>query len=49
MSVINRNELAEHIGHKIEVVKYSSEEEVYSVCVECETCYEVLFEMTPKK
>ena len=41
MSVANRKELLEHLGHDVEVASYNDGE---SVTVECLTCNEVLYE-----
>ena len=44
MSVGNLEELKIHRGHKIVIAVYGQDE---SVCVECETCHEVLYEEVP--
>ena len=38
MSILNKEQLKQHIGHKIVIANYGE-----SVCVECETCNEVLY------
>jgi hypothetical protein len=43
MSVMNMGELAQHIGHDIVIVSYG--EPVEEVCIECETCNEVLISL----
>ena len=45
MSVLNYQELAKHRGHKIEVIGYYDE----NVAVECEDCFEVLFDYDNKE
>ena len=35
-------ELAQHVGHDIRVVLYSSEDYTYDTSIECEDCSEVL-------
>lgn len=36
-------ELAQHVGHDVRVVTYSSEEYTYDTSIECEDCSEVLY------
>jgi len=47
MTVNSLDELRKHIGHAIRVVGYGlrGKSPWKSVCVECETCQEVLVEM----
>lgn len=44
MSVSSFEELMLHIGHKIVVATYGTEEEVVNVAIECEDCNMVLLE-----
>jgi len=40
MTCLNFNDLKNHVGHKIVCTNYDDK----NICVECETCYEVLYE-----
>lgn len=42
MSVSNKKELLNHLGHEIEVAYYGNEEDPASVTIECLDCCEVL-------
>jgi hypothetical protein len=37
-------ELLRHAGHKIVCVTYGTQDEVWNVAIECQTCMEVLFD-----
>ncbi len=39
----NESNLLEHIGHKIECVKYSKHGLVFGIALECMDCNEVLY------
>jgi hypothetical protein len=40
----NARELAQHVGHDIRVVMYSSEDVTYDTSIKCEDCSEVLYD-----
>ena len=44
MSASNFKELSNHVGHKVEVVTYGKNGEVWNVAIECMTCNEVLLD-----
>lgn len=38
------NKIADHIGHDVVCVRYGDEEDPADVCIECETCGEVILD-----
>lgn len=44
MACANFQDLVRYMEHEIVISTYGDEEDPVSVCVECQTCWEVLFE-----
>lgn len=47
MSARTLEELAQHVGHSIECVRYGPPDDPASVTIECDSCGEVLIDLEP--
>lgn len=43
MTVLNFDDLKEHVGHKIVCLRYSEKYVDDEITIECETCHEILY------
>lgn len=44
MSITNYDDLVQHVGHRVVVSQYGDNNDPVNVAIECEDCYEVLFD-----